>query len=289
MARGSQKRLRPMHATIAGAMSELPAGAVSVRYPVRPYREAWALPDGPVPESTTHDAAVRCIWQLLDAWVKRKGLDALVVRNLAIRWMQDAPRVGIDPDVALIAPAPAEARLSSLRLWEQDRVAPRLCFEVVSESHPYKDYGNLHDRYAAMGTAELIVFGPLLSGPAALGGPVPLQIWRRDPFGILERVHFGEGPAFSAQLGAWLHVDGEQLHIADDADGLRRWRTIEEDERAEKEHERAEKEHERAEKERERAEKERERAEKERERAEREAAQERLAALERRLADLERK
>lgn len=278
-----------MHAILAGAMSELPAGAVSVRYPVRPYREAWVLPDGPVPESTTHDAAVRHIWQVLDAWVKRRGLDALVVRNLAIRWMQDAPRVGIDPDVALVDPAPAEARLSSLRLWEPNRRPPRLCFEVVSESHPYKDYGNLHDCYAAMGAQELVVFDPLLSGPAALGGPVPLQVWRKDSLGILERVHFGESPAFSAQLGAWLHVEGDLLHVADDTEGIHRWPTAEEYERAEKERAITENERERAEKEHALAEKEHERVEKERERAEREAAQERLAALERRLSELERK
>ena len=257
-----------MHARIA-TMSEPQAGAVLVRYPVRPIREAWVLPEGPVPESTTHDAASRELWLTLDAWVKRKGRNALVVRNLAVRWMEDAPKVGIDPDAALIEPAPPEEALSSYRLWEANGVAPRFCVEIVSESHPYKDYAAIQDRYAAMGTRELVVFDPLMCGPAALGGPVALQVWRRDAAGVLERVHFGRSPAYSIELGAWLHADGRFLRIADDEAGRNRWLTGEEQALADKEQALADKD--------------RLSAELERAYSEKRAAEERLAALERKL------
>ena len=259
-----------MHARIA-AMREPQAGAVLVRYPVHPFREAWVLPEGPVPESTTHDAASRELWLTLDAWVKTTGRNALVVRNLAVRWMEDAPTVGIDPDTALIEPAPPQQALSSYRLWEANGVAPRFCVEIVSKSHPHKDYAAIQDRYAAMGARELVVFDPLMCGPASLGGPVALQIWRRDAMGVLERVHFGSGPAYSIELGAWLHADGKFLRIADDEAGRHPWLTSEERERAEKE--------------RERAEKERALAELESARAEKRAVEERLAAIERRFVE----
>ncbi len=256
----------PMHATIQSEMAS-PVPAISVRYPVRLAEDAWVIPEeGPVPESTTHDAAVQRLKMLLDAWVTRTKRLARITRNLAIRWLESAPTVGIDPDVAVIEPCPKEAHLRSLRTWKPGHVAPRLCFEVVSENHPYKDYAGIQDRYAAMGARELIVFDPLLVGPRALGGPVALQVWRRDSSGALERVHFGGPPAYSVELGAWLHSNGNLLDIADDKEGLARWQTGEE---------------------RERAEKERERAEKERERAEKEEGRQALAAAERRIRELE--
>ena len=52
------------------------------------------------------------------------------------------------------------------------------------------------------GTRELWVFDPLLVGPAAHGGPMTLQVWRRDTSGTFRRVYAGEGPARSEELGA---------------------------------------------------------------------------------------
>jgi hypothetical protein len=129
--------------------------------------------------------------------------------------------------------------LTSLRLWEASCVPPVFSVEVVSGSHPYKDYNEVHERYAALGAFELLVFDPLLLGPRALGGPVPLQLWRRDPTGTLDRVYFGREPVFSQVLDAWLSFDGEALVISEDRLGTKRWLTGEERERAEKERERA--------------------------------------------------
>jgi Uma2 family endonuclease len=249
------------------------SAGVSIRYAVRVQPEAWVIPEGPVPESTAHDAAVLRIFLLLSAWAKARG-DVQVARNLAVRWLEEYPRTGIDPDVCVLAPAPADFEaLTSLRLWEPSRSPPVFCVEVVSGSHPYKDYNDIHERYAALGTFELLVFDPWLFGPRALGGPVALQLWRRDPTGTLERAYFGNEPVFSQALEAWLGVDARELVISEDRAGSKRWLTGEERERAEKERERAEKE-------RERAEKERERAEKERERAAREDVERRLRELE---------
>lgn len=64
----------------------------------------------------------------------------------------------------------------------------------VSRNHPHKDYAELQDRYALVGTRELVVFDPFLAGPSALGGPALLQLWRRDRTGMLERVVAGKFP-----------------------------------------------------------------------------------------------
>ena len=162
--------------------------SVSIRYAVPAKPDAWVIPEGPVPEATAHDAAVLRVYLLLRAWAEARG-DCRVARNLALRWLEQHPRTGIDPDVCVLSPAPEDFDdLTSLRLWEPGRTPPPFCVEVVSSSHPYKDYLEIHERYAALGTFELLVFDPLLFGPKALGGPVLLQLWRRDPTGESIRV-----------------------------------------------------------------------------------------------------
>lgn len=277
---------RPMPAKMATNVSTTRSevAAVGVRYPVRPRLEAWVLPEGTVPESIPHDSAAQHLKLLLEVWATRGSRPRRVARNLAIRWLESAPRVGIDPDVCVLdPPPPGVEELSSLCLWKPGHAPPSICFEVVSRNHPHKDYAELQDRYAFTKTKELVVFDPHLAGPSSLGGPSLIQLWRRDPFGMLERVYAGDQPVPSEVLGAWLLPSQRVLEVADDREGAQRWLTWEEKlqvARAAEEHERAEKERERAEKERERAEKERERAEKERERAARAELERRLMALE---------
>jgi Uma2 family endonuclease len=215
--------------------------SVSIRYPVPPNPEAWVIPEEPVPEATAHDTAWRNIFALLSAWAERQPGRVRVVHDLAVRWLEQYPRTGINPDVCVLDPAPVEIEddLSSLCLWKPGHVAPRFCVEVVSQSHPHKDYTSIQERYAAMGTPELLVFDPLLYGPRSLGGPVKLQLWRRDATRTFERVHFGAEPVYSYALDAWLICEGRELIIARDRSGKERWLTALEQERAALEQERA--------------------------------------------------
>ena len=202
---------------------------VSLRYRVGRSPEAWVLPEGPVPESTAHDAALERIGSLLKAWTLRVANGARVPRNLAVRWLPEHPRTGIDPDVAVLLPGPNDFdELTSYRVWEPNRPPPALAIEVVSSGHPYKDYGWVHEGYAAMGAVELLVFDPQLFGPQSLGGPVFLQLWRRDVTGAFERIYFGNDPVYSQVLDAWFIAEGRKLVIADDRAGKRRWPTLEE-------------------------------------------------------------
>jgi hypothetical protein len=242
-----------------------------------------------VPESTAHDAALNRIQSMLVAWAARVGNGARIARNLAIRWLPEHPKAGLDPDVCVLLPGPADFDdLTSVRIWEADRTPPPLAIEVVSASHPYKDYRTVHEGYAAMGVRELLVFDPLLVGPKALGGPVALQMWRRDQSLAFERAHFGNDPVYSDVLDAWFIADRRTLHIADDRSGARRWPTEAEaarsEGRIEEERARAEAERAQAEAERAQAEAERAQAEAERERHVREEYERRVAALEAALA-----
>jgi Uma2 family endonuclease len=218
-----------------------------------------------MPESLLHDEVVSLLKALLSAWAARAPGSCCVARNLAVRWDEAHPAIGVDPDLCVLSPAPLDPRLRSVRTWRDGLSAPVLAIEVVSETNPRKDYTVAPDKYAASGTQELVLFDPLLSGPASHGGPVRLQVWQRNEEGEFVRVYAGEGPAYSATLQAWLFTvdDGVKLRVSSDAAGTTLWLTPEEAERAAKEAERAAKEEERAAKEEERAAKEEERAAKE--------------------------
>jgi Uma2 family endonuclease len=211
-----------------------------VIYDVPAKHVGWELPDETMPESVLHDEAVELLKALLAAWAARTDA-GFVVRNLAVRWDEQNPNVGVDPDVALLSPAPPDVRdLSSLCTWEPGHVAPRLAIEVVSPSNAHKDYSIAPDKYAACGAGELWIFDPLLAGPKSHSGPFRIQIWRREG-GAFRRVYAGEGPVRSETIGAWLVAvdEGRKLRVADDEAATRFWLTPTEAERAAKEQERA--------------------------------------------------
>jgi hypothetical protein len=259
-----------MHAILAVM---LPPATVSVRYPVRPSLEAWVLPEGTVPEAPIHDEVAEALKLLLRAWAARAPGSVRIARNLAIRWLEAHPTTGIDPDVCVLAPPPEDLDdLGSLCLWKPGHRPPTLCFEIVSKNHPHKEYSALQDRYAAMGTHELIVFDPLLAGPKSLGGPVALQLWRRDVSGAFERLSFGDAPVYSEALDAWVIAEGRALFIAEDRAGKRRWRN-------ETEYARADAEKAQANAEKAQADAEKAQADAKRERAARDAVERELLAL----------
>ena len=210
---------------------------VRLSYSVPRRRAGWELGEETIPESIPHDAAVELLKAILAHFVARTRKSACIARNLPVRWDEENPAVGVDPDVCLLDPAPPGfATLPSLRTWVPGHVIPPLAIEVVSENNPRKDYSIAPDKYGAAGVRELWVFDPLLAGPAAHGGPYLLQTWVRDGE-VFHRTHAADAPAFSPFLGAWLvpMAEGRLLRIADDRGGVRLWPTGEEAERAEKE------------------------------------------------------
>jgi len=201
-------------------------------------RVEWELEDDvKVPESELQDTILDLLKAILLAWAAREANGAHVMRNRAIRWDKEHPRVGVDPDIAVLPVAPPEgAALRSVRTWREGHYPPFLAVEVVSENHPWKDYAVAPEKYAANGTEELWVYDPELVGPKVGGGPFILQVWRRRDDGGFERTYAGLAPYRSKRLGAWiLQMPDNMLRIADDRDGNHLWLTEAETERGLKE------------------------------------------------------
>lgn len=213
-----------------------PHARVVLRYEVPRSRPDWTLSEEPVPESQPHDLTLDLLKAILRAWVARTGRNASVSRNLAVRWVEERPQIGMDPDLSIVEPAPPDdGELESVCTWLPGHAPPKLAVEVVS-SKATKDYEQSPDKCAACGVEELWVFDPRLLGPKRRGGPHRLQIWRRRGEDF-ERVYAGDGPVRSELLEAWLFAvdEGRRLRVAEDREGTRWWATQEEAERAEKE------------------------------------------------------
>ena len=190
---------------------------------------SWVLEDTKVPISAVQDDATRVMDSTWRAWARRAGRSVSVRRDLAVRWDEEHPRIGVDPDVCLLEPPPAtpEAELTSLRTWVEGDDPPKVACEVASKNNARKDYGAGPRKYAAAGVQELWVFDPQHFGPGDDGGPWTLQVWERGKAGDFRRVYVGDGPAWSAYFEAWLVVaaDGRTLRLSDDEEGAALWPT----------------------------------------------------------------
>ncbi|MBX3230016.1 MAG: Uma2 family endonuclease [Labilithrix sp.] len=214
----------------------------TLSYSVPRVRAGWELPEEQMPQSELHVEVIDLLSAILRYWAARSG--ARIVRDLAVRWIEERPNVGVDPDLAVLVPSPPDEMLTSLRTWQPGHAPPLLAIEVVSDANPRKDYEIAPEKYAASGTQELVVFDPLLVGPKTHGGPILLQVWRRDARDRFTRVYSGGGPVRSHALDAYLVVtnDGRRLRVAKDAAATDFWLTGEEAASAAKEVERAAKE-----------------------------------------------
>lgn len=202
---------------------------IHLRYGSEDADKRWLMELEDVPDHPLHDAIIALLMLVLQFRYRDK--DAFVARNLGCRWDPEDARVGVDPDIVLIEPAPPKG-LSTLRVWRPDHPAPRLAIEVVSENSATKDYLESPSRMARLGAEELWIFDPGLHGPTLddLGGPFVLQIWRRSPVeDAMKLTYAGDPPAYSPALEAWLvTVDlekGRHLRLSDDAEGTRLWPT----------------------------------------------------------------
>jgi Uma2 family endonuclease len=204
------------------------AGSIRLELDVIVREDRWVLHEENMPEATNHRDATDLLKLILLAFAAKNRLNVLVAANLACRWVRERPSIGVDPDIALIEPAPPGAEaLSSLRTWVEGHVPPRFAVEIVSATNPHKDYEAAPAKYAALGTRELVVFDAELFGPAGTDGPHVLQVWRRkEGHPTMVRVYAGPGPAHSVELGAWLVPTADRmLRIADDEQGRSLWPT----------------------------------------------------------------
>ena len=261
---------------------------VRIAYSVDPSDGDWDLPEGiQANHSSPHGQLIRNVCDVLSARFADEP-NTVVADDYAFRWNRQRPNFGVSPDVSVLRNVPSDIRTRfSMKLWEPGAVAPDISFEFVSPNHPHKDYSREQEGHSYTGVKELVVYDPHGFGPRSMGGPKLLHLWRRQADGSFARVAFGDGPAYSEVLCAWLVPDGDRLTIADRSDGSGRWLTAAEQERAAKEQERAAAEQERAAKVQAEARADRELAEKEQARTRADAAERERDELARRLHELE--
>ncbi len=217
-----------------GVMVMRASGSVDVVFRAPQWSKHWVLQDDiTMPETDEHLLTTRLLMDIFLAFVARTRRDAKAGSNIALRWDPEHPKVGVDPDVYLVEPAPPDEKLRSLRTWAEGHYPPRVAVEVVSSRTARKDYTEGPAKYAASGTRELWVFDPERRGRGLAGGPWVLQVWRRTSVDEFRQVYVGDGPAYSEELGVWLVVTdgGTRLRVADDEAGERLWPTASEAER----------------------------------------------------------
>ena len=197
------------------------------------YPADWYIEDDePVAQSVEHQLHEFNAQSRFLAWKERTNQEHLLIGcELACRWDSNHPGVGIDPDVYVVSMPPRDPKTGNiyrLRTWESGNEPPLLAIEIVSKSRPGKDYSSSPTRHDLLGTFELWVFDPDMSGYCPDQPPVPLQVFQRETNHRLVKVYAGPGPFFSDAVDAWVMVIDAELVIADDAEGKNRWPTLEE-------------------------------------------------------------
>jgi len=147
-------------------------------------------------------------------------------------WLPEEPMVRVSPDVYLLDDPPPPPLPASWQTWREGHRAPRFAVEIVSgdDQHPErwrKDYDQAPQKYAQLGTRELVIFDPQAAlGEARDPQRVPLQCYRREADGGFVRVYAGSGPLASVELAAFLVVATDdavaRLRVARDAQGRER-------------------------------------------------------------------
>ena len=135
---------------------------IRLRFEVEPYPPSWLIEDDEkVPQSRPHHLRGHRIEALLLGWKKRTGRHVQVGRELALRWDEKFPRVGVDPDVYVVEPAPRGRRgREPSAPGRRATTLPLLAVEVVSRSRPTKDYGSSPPTRAAAGRGGAWIFDP---------------------------------------------------------------------------------------------------------------------------------
>ena len=265
---------------------------------------AWYLTDEEdMGQSPVQFGAIRWGVEPVEVRVAELGwADALVGSDAFFAWLRVHPLVRVSPDVYVLV-NPPEPLPKSFQTWRPGHRAPVLAIEVVSDDWR-KDYEEAPQKYAMLGTDELILFDPEAATGAASGPErVPLQVFRRTDDGLFVRGEAGPGPIRCRTLACFVVVastpTGPGFRLAYDAAGTELVptraeraegeRAVAEAERAQAEAERAQAEAERAQAQSERAQAQSERAqaeaERDAERAARRALEQRLLALEERPGD----
>jgi Uma2 family endonuclease len=192
-------------------------------------------------ESAAQSQLIFYLLQVLE-WLYRAER-CFVVSNLNIYRRRDRYEYPLAPDVAVfkgvVIPNRAVRDLHSWRLYQPDRPAPRVVFEISSDTTWKDDLEAKPAKYAAMGVQEYYAYDPN-DPPYWPGAGGRLRGWRLHEGTMVEVTCDPQARLWSDELASWLVPDGALLRLVDSA-GQQRL-TEGEAERAAREAERAAKE-----------------------------------------------
>jgi Uma2 family endonuclease len=192
-------------------------------------------------ESAAQSQLIFYLLKVLEWLYRAEGW--FVVSNLNIYRERRRNEYPLAPDVAVfkgfIVPNVADRQLRSWRMYESNRPAPQVVFEISSQETWREDLEHKPAAYAALGASEYYAYEPN-DPPYWPKGSGRLRGWWLESGVMTERQADQRGWIWSAELESWLGPDGALLRLYD-RDGRMRM-TEGEAQRAAKEAERAAKE-----------------------------------------------
>ena len=203
-----------------------------------------------VGQDTLHMLILELLRPLVERWYAQLGKPTFVGADQFVYYKQFHPSKVVAPDLYVLPGVAPGRRFKSWKTWKTG-VVPSLAVEVITSDDVEKDYREAPERYAELGTGELVVFDPDFEQSDER------RRWQR--FRRLEKRGFVRVESTNADrirvrtLGCFLRVVGEgdaaRVRLGTGPTGDDLVPTEAEAERAAKEEERAAKEEERAAKE----------------------------------------
>ncbi len=169
-------------------------------------------------ESTAQSTLIFYLQQVL-TWMARIER-WFVVSNLNIYRAKQRYEYPLAPDLAVFKGVDitnrASRALRSWRLYQPDRPAPSVVFEISSDSTWEDDLELKPAKYAAMGVQEYFVYDPN-DPPYWPINDGRLRGWYRSEGTLVEQTKDEQGRLWSNELQSWLVSDGAYLRLYDNA------------------------------------------------------------------------
>src|SRR6202041_2064755 len=96
---------------------------------------------------------------LVERWYAQLGKPTFVGADQFVYYKQFHPTKVVAPDLYVLPGVPPGRRFKSWKTWKTG-VVPSLAVEVITSDDVEKDYREAPERYAELGTDELVVFDP---------------------------------------------------------------------------------------------------------------------------------
>jgi Uma2 family endonuclease len=167
-------------------------------------------------ESAVQSRLIRYLVQVFEWLYRAEGW--FVVSNLNIYRERVRNEYPLAPDVALfkgvVVAQPELRAFRSWRLYQPDRPAPQVVFEICSDTSWKDDIHTKPAKYAALGVQEYYAYDPN-EPPYVPRQQGRLHGWQRAENTLAEQMPDEQGRLWSTELDSYLLPDGAYLRLTD--------------------------------------------------------------------------